>query len=254
VFKRGFFFKRRFCRVQTRFSFFADVELKIVFDCKQMTAEKIISQKFFYFLDAFREIEILRRVARILPEKKKQTLAFFRLNQANQQFLQMRVVSAIIAQSHFDKLVFAQTSGEFADEFFGIFAHIKKLKPSRFTLPQMNADKNSIKTEYFKENVLGLLTETFEGSPPEGSRYLDRAVGVLNTIEKISANDASRSIGGATFAAHLEHTRHYLVALVEFINGRTETVDWDESWLVKTVDEAAWNYPNFQINRTLGRR
>ncbi len=105
----------------------------------------------------------------------------------------------------------------------------------------MNADKNSIKTEYFRENVLGLLTETFEGSPPEGSRYLDRGVGVLNTIDKISAEDASRSIGGASFVSHLEHTRHYLVALVEFINGRTEKVDWEMSWMIKTVDENQWN-------------
>ncbi|MDQ3322158.1 MAG: hypothetical protein M3525_06980 [Acidobacteriota bacterium] len=110
-------------------------------------------------------------------------------------------------------------------------------------------DKNSIKTEHFRENLLALLTETFEGSPPEGSRYLDQGVGVLNTIEKISAADASRSIGGATFVSHLEHARHYLVALVEFIDGRIEKVDWDESWLVKTVDEAEWNLLKENVRR-----
>ncbi len=105
----------------------------------------------------------------------------------------------------------------------------------------MNTDNNSIKREDFTNNVFALLKETFEGSPPEGSHYLDREVGVLNTIEKISAQNASRLIGGATVAAHLEHSRFYLEILPEFMNGRTEKIDWNESWLVKTVDQAQWN-------------
>ncbi len=113
----------------------------------------------------------------------------------------------------------------------------------------MNTDKNTIEARHFTENVLALLTETFEGSPPEGSRYLDRGVGVLNTIDKISAENASRSIGGASLAAHLEHARFYLVALIEFINGRTEKVDWNESWLIKTVDENSWNSLRENVRR-----
>ncbi|MBA3633147.1 MAG: DinB family protein [Acidobacteria bacterium] len=101
----------------------------------------------------------------------------------------------------------------------------------------------TINQEFFTKNILSLLKETFEGSSPEGSAYLDRGVGVLNTIEKISAEKASHSIGenGATIAAHLEHARFYLVILLEFMNGRTEKVDWNESWLVKTVGETEWN-------------
>ena len=113
----------------------------------------------------------------------------------------------------------------------------------------MNTDNNSIKKEDFTNNVFALLKETFEGSPPEGSHYLDREVGVLNTIEKISAENASRSIGGASLAAHLEHARHYLAALVEYINGRTEKVNWDKSWLIKTVDEDAWNLLRENVRR-----
>ena len=100
----------------------------------------------------------------------------------------------------------------------------------------------TIDPEDFTNSILYLLKETFEGSSPEGSAYLDKSVGVLNTIEKISAETASRSIeeSGATIAAHLEHARFYLVALVEFMNGRTERVNWDESWLVKKVNETEW--------------
>ncbi len=100
----------------------------------------------------------------------------------------------------------------------------------------------TINQEDFTRAAFDLLKETFEGSSSEGSAYLDRGVGVLNTVEKLSAETASRSIeeNGATIAAHLEHARFYLVALVEFINGRTEKVNWDESWLVKIVNETEW--------------
>lgn len=114
----------------------------------------------------------------------------------------------------------------------------------------MNVENNQIKTADFTSNLLALLKETFEGSQPGvGSAYLDREVGVLNTIDKISAADASRSTGGATFASHLEHARHYLVELVGFINGNTEKVDWEQSWLIKTVDEDAWNELRKNVRR-----
>ncbi len=115
----------------------------------------------------------------------------------------------------------------------------------------MKQDKNSIKKDDFTSNILTLLKETFEGSSPEGSYYLDRGVGVLNTIEKISAETASRSLGenGATIAAHLEHARFYLAVLPEFMNGSTEKVDWKESWLVKTVDETEWDLLKENVRR-----
>lgn len=104
-------------------------------------------------------------------------------------------------------------------------------------------ENNSIKKEDFATNLHELFKETFEGSQPGGaSHYLDREVGVLNTIEKISAQDASRSIGaGASIASHLEHARFYLEILPQFMNGRTEKVDWNDSWLVKIVSENEWN-------------
>ncbi|MDQ3750824.1 MAG: DinB family protein [Acidobacteriota bacterium] len=109
-----------------------------------------------------------------------------------------------------------------------------------------------IKKEDFLDNISYLLRETFEGSPEgKGSAYLDRGVGVFATIEKISAETASRSIGKneATIAAHLEHARFYLIALVEFMNGRTEKVNWNESWSVKTVNESEWNSLKENVRR-----
>ena len=110
----------------------------------------------------------------------------------------------------------------------------------------------TIDQKHFTKNLLVLLKETFEGSPPQqASAYLDRGVGVLNTIEKLSAADASRSISdaSATIAAHSEHLRFYLLTLLEFMNGRTEKVNWDESWLVKTVDETDWKLLQENVRR-----
>ncbi len=109
----------------------------------------------------------------------------------------------------------------------------------------------TINQEDFTNNLLALFKETFEGSSSQVSAYLDRGVGVLNTIEKLSAHNASRPIeeNGATIAAHTEHARFYLVALLEFMNGRTEKVNWDESWLVKTVDETDWKLLQGNVRR-----
>ncbi len=106
----------------------------------------------------------------------------------------------------------------------------------------MDANKNTIKKEDFLKDVLFILRETFEGSPEgQGSAYLDRGVGIFVTLEILSAADVSREISGTTIAAHTEHTKFYLDRLCEFINGRTEPVNWEQSWLIETVNETEWN-------------
>ena len=107
----------------------------------------------------------------------------------------------------------------------------------------MDADKNTINKEHFLNDVLFILRETFQGSPEgQGSAYLDRGVGIFATLEKLSAADVSREIGGTTIAAHTEHAKFYLDRICEFINGRTEKVNWEQSWLIETVNETEWNF------------
>ena len=57
----------------------------------------------------------------------------------------------------------------------------------------------------------------------------------------MSAADASREFTGTTIAAQTEHAKFYLDRLCEFINGRTERVNWEDSWLIETVDDAEWD-------------
>lgn len=94
----------------------------------------------------------------------------------------------------------------------------------------------------FLRSIVYLLRETFEGSPEgEGSAYLDRGIGVFATLEKVSAEDVSREINETTIAAQTEHAKFYLDRLCEFMNGRTEKVNWEQSWLIETVNETEWD-------------
>ncbi len=105
----------------------------------------------------------------------------------------------------------------------------------------MNTDKNTIERDDFLKDVLLILRETFEGSPEgEPSAYLDRGIGVFPTIDKLSAAQVSKEINGISIAAHTEHFKFYLDRLCEFIKGRTEKVNWEQSWLIDDVDDAEW--------------
>ena len=103
----------------------------------------------------------------------------------------------------------------------------------------MNTD---IAKDAFLKSILYLLHETFEGSPEgQGSAYLDRGVGIFNTLEKLSAEQVSREFAATSIAAQLEHAKFYLDRLCEFMTGRTEKVNWEQSWLIDEVNEAEWD-------------
>ena len=108
-------------------------------------------------------------------------------------------------------------------------------------LAQMENDKNNIMVPQFTASVAYLLRETFEGSPEgQSSAYLDRGVGIFITLEKLSAEAASKEFHGTTITAQTEHAKFYLDRLCEFINGHTERVNWDDSWLIETVNDTEW--------------
>jgi hypothetical protein len=106
----------------------------------------------------------------------------------------------------------------------------------------MSSPKNSLQTEHFLEALVYLLRETFEGSAEgQPSAYLDRGVGFFTTLDDLSAEAVSREIGETTIAAQTEHAKFYLDRLCEFISGRNERVNWEDSWLIETVNDDEWN-------------
>src|SRR5687767_10103340 len=94
----------------------------------------------------------------------------------------------------------------------------------------------------FAESIAYLLRESFEGTP-DGlpNVYLDRGVGFFVTLADVSASAASKEFHGTTIAAQTEHAKFYLDRLCEFMAGRTEKVNWEDSWLIETVNDTEWD-------------
>ena len=102
----------------------------------------------------------------------------------------------------------------------------------------------TIAQEDYTNSFFQLLRETFEGPPPgAGSAYLDKGGGLFQTLEPLTAEAASTPAwpGAATIAAHCEHLRFYVLALDALMRGATGKIDWEQSWLVKTVTPAEWD-------------
>lgn len=109
---------------------------------------------------------------------------------------------------------------------------------------------SQIDSKLLVEGVAYLLRETFEGSPEgQPSAYLDRGIGLLSTIEAVSATGASADFEGTTIAAQTEHAKFYLDRLCEFINGRSEGVNWDDSWLIEEVNDDEWTALRSSVSR-----
>ena len=89
-------------------------------------------------------------------------------------------------------------------------------------------DLSAVLTRLFSELVDG-------ASDPTGAFVLNSGdVGLLGSLEKLTADDASRSVNdGATIAAHAQHVRYGLSLMNRLANeGGDPFADakWDEAW------------------------
>ena len=89
-----------------------------------------------------------------------------------------------------------------------------------------------------------LFSELVDGaSGRRGAFILNTGdVGLLRSLDKLSAADASRSVNdGATIAAHAQHVRYGLSLMNRWaIEGGNPFADatWDEAWKTSDVDAA----------------
>jgi hypothetical protein len=74
--------------------------------------------------------------------------------------------------------------------------------------------------------------------------FLDRGTSMLETLATISAEEASRPVGGgcSNIAAQVNHTWFYLDIMNRLGRGEEipRPIDWDGSWDVGEVDDAEW--------------
>ena len=69
-------------------------------------------------------------------------------------------------------------------------------------------------------------------------------IGMLRSLDKLSAAEASRSTnGGATIAAHTQHVRYGLSLMNQWASqggNPFANAKWDEAWKISTVTDDQW--------------
>lgn len=91
-----------------------------------------------------------------------------------------------------------------------------------------------------------LFSELVDGANVRREAFILNSgdVGLLRSVDKLSATDASRSVNdGATIAAHAQHVRYGLALMNRWAReGGNPFADakWDEAWKTTTVDATQW--------------
>jgi hypothetical protein len=91
-----------------------------------------------------------------------------------------------------------------------------------------------------------LFSELIDGANnPKGAYILNTGdIGLLRSLDALSAADASQSMnGGATIAAHAQHLRYGLSLMNQWITeggNPFANAHWDAAWKVSAVDGAQW--------------
>jgi hypothetical protein len=95
--------------------------------------------------------------------------------------------------------------------------------------------------------TLGLLfSELVDGTVPPSGYILNAGdTGLVKSLEKLSAGDASRSTNdGATVAGHVQHLRYGLSLMNRWATeggNPFANATWGEAWKTREVDARAWD-------------
>ncbi|CAG0936904.1 hypothetical protein TFLX_05801 [Thermoflexales bacterium] len=112
----------------------------------------------------------------------------------------------------------------------------------------------AIDQELFAREYFDILEEAFE---TQHSIFLDKNTSLFETLDTITAAEASRPVGGkcASLAAQVAHVTFYLEVLERYILTQdTGKVDWGEIWrMVKEVTPEEWATLQQQLQQTYQR-
>ena len=101
-------------------------------------------------------------------------------------------------------------------------------------------------TTELSSTLVRLFGELVNGPPKGGDAFVLNSgdAGLLRSLDKLSATDASQSVnGGATIAAHARHLQYGLSLMNRWAReGGDPFADatWDAAWKTSRVDEAEW--------------
>ena len=103
--------------------------------------------------------------------------------------------------------------------------------------------QSTIKREDFTGNLFALLEETFESK--HHGIFLDRGTSLFETLETVSAQEASTPVGGkcASLAAQVAHVIFYIDSLERYVvQHDTSPRDWGYIWrTVEKVTPEEWD-------------
>jgi hypothetical protein len=110
-------------------------------------------------------------------------------------------------------------------------------------LREKEFDMADISTKVMIGELLNILDEAFEHPPMPWTYFTDNnaGAGFFGTLAKLSAVEASHSSGGTSIAAHVHHVVFSLAVSSAWMQGDRSSHDWQESWRISTVDDAAWS-------------
>ena len=111
----------------------------------------------------------------------------------------------------------------------------------------------TIPQERFTFTLFCLLSETFESVH---GIYLDRGTSLFETLDGISAGQASRATSGrcATLAAQGNHVRFYLDILEGYmLEAPQKDVDWQSSWQIGAVSAEEWESLKMSLRESYAR-
>ena len=104
-----------------------------------------------------------------------------------------------------------------------------------------------MQTNNIARSLTTLFSELVDGAKaPVGGNFVLNAgdPGMLASLDRLSAADASRSVhGGATIAAHAEHVRYGLSLMNRWATDGGKPfagAKWDEAWKTSAVNDAQW--------------
>jgi hypothetical protein len=111
-----------------------------------------------------------------------------------------------------------------------------------------------IDQERFTTELFDLLDETFEHTH---GIYLDRDTSLFDTLNTITAAEASRPVGNkcATLGAQVAHVNFYLEVLERYlITNQAVKSDWGEVWrTVSSVTPEEWAAAKVKLSETYHR-
>jgi len=114
-------------------------------------------------------------------------------------------------------------------------------------------------TSSINTQLARLFGELVTGATQPGGAFVLNTgdIGLLRSIDKLSAADASSSVnGGATIAAHVQHERYGLSLMNRWAReGGNPFADarWDEAWTNSSVTDDQWDEIRNGMREETGR-